>query len=88
MYQAMYQDWRDEYLRLKKAHPDKSDTWIAKQISKLPISQAKSEGRIRKMMKNDKRFCQTGKYARFVEKVKAMQELQRRYPVCERCGAN
>jgi len=50
--QAMYQDWRDAYSRLKAQFPNKEDTFFAKQIAKLPIAQGRSEGRIRKMMKS------------------------------------
>jgi len=50
--QAMYKDWQDEYQRLKKQHPDKSDEWFAYQISKMPMAKNRSSGRIRKMMKN------------------------------------
>jgi hypothetical protein len=49
--QVMYQDWNDEYLRLKKKHPDKSDTWCSIQIAKLPIAQGKDSETIRKNMK-------------------------------------
>lgn len=37
--QARHQDWKDEYLRLKEKHPQKSDEWISIQIAKLPVAQ-------------------------------------------------
>jgi len=49
--QAMYQDWSDEYLRLKQKHPDKSATWHSMQIAKMPIAQGKVSETIRKNMK-------------------------------------
>ena len=49
--QVMYQDWNDEYLRLKKKHPDKSDTWCSMQIAKLLIAKGKDSETIRKIMK-------------------------------------
>lgn len=49
--QAMYQDWNDEYIKLKKKHPDKKDTWCSMKISKLPIGQGRSSETIRKRMK-------------------------------------
>lgn len=48
--QAMYADWHDEYLRLKKKHPNKSNSWISQQIAKLPIAQGKDSETIRKNM--------------------------------------
>lgn len=49
--QAMYQDWNDEYLRLKKNQPDKSDSWCSMKIAKLPIANGKDSETIRKNMK-------------------------------------
>ncbi len=49
--QTMYQDWHDEYLRLKRKHPRKTDTWYSMQIFKLPIAQGKDSETIRKNMK-------------------------------------
>jgi len=49
---AMYQDWNDEYLKLKKNKPNMSDVWYSKQIAKMDISQDKSAGTIVKNMKN------------------------------------
>lgn len=50
--QAMYQDWNDEYFKLKIKHSIKSDTWCSVQISKLDIAQGKDSETIRKNMKN------------------------------------
>ena len=49
---AMYQDWNDEYLRLKKEKSGRTDTWFSKQIAKMDIAQGKSAGTIVKNMKN------------------------------------
>jgi len=49
--QAMYQDWNDEYIRLKQKHPDKRDTWCSMQIAKMAIAQGKDSETIRKNMK-------------------------------------
>lgn len=49
--QTMYADWQDEYQRLRIAHPDKPDTWIASRIAKLPMANGKSPETIRKHMK-------------------------------------
>jgi len=49
--EAMYEDWRAEYLRLSKKHPDKSDSWISKQIANLDIAQDRDSETIRKNMK-------------------------------------
>ncbi len=48
--QAMYKDWHTEYVKLKKSHPDKSNTWISKQIAKLEVGHGKSSETIRKNM--------------------------------------
>lgn len=48
---AMHQDWKDAYLKLKKEHSGKSDTWCALKITKMDISQGKSSETIRKNMK-------------------------------------
>ncbi len=50
--QAMYQDWQDEYCKLKKDHPDKSISWRAKRIAKSPIAQGRDSETIRKMIKS------------------------------------
>ena len=49
--QARNEGWRKEYRKLRKAHPEKSDSWCALQISKMPIGQGKSSETIRKNMK-------------------------------------
>jgi hypothetical protein len=49
--QVMYQNWNDEYLRLKLEHPGKTDTWRSIQIAKMSISQGKDSETIRKNMK-------------------------------------
>jgi hypothetical protein len=52
--EAMYEDWREEYLRLRRKYPDTvrhSDSWIAKQIAKLDIAQGRDAETIRKNMK-------------------------------------
>tara|TARA_R110002073_G_scaffold331785_1_gene516980 strand:- start:1490 stop:2296 length:807 start_codon:yes stop_codon:yes gene_type:complete len=46
--QAMYKDWNDEYLRLKKQSPNKTKTSCAYKISKMDIAKDKSAGTIRK----------------------------------------
>lgn len=48
--QAMYQDWRDEFLRLKDQQPKMSNPIIAKKISKLPIGKGRDAETIRKNM--------------------------------------
>ncbi len=48
--QAMYQDWKDEYVRLTKLHPTKSNTWVSIQIAKMDIAKGKSAEYIRKNM--------------------------------------
>ena len=49
--EAMHEDWKKEYLRLSKKHPDKSASWISKQIEKQPIAQNRGSETIRKNMK-------------------------------------
>ncbi len=49
--QAMYQDWHDEYLKLKRKHPRKTDRWYSMQIAKLSLAQGKDSETIRKNMK-------------------------------------
>lgn len=49
--QAIYQDWNDEYLKLKQQHPAKSDSWCSQQIAKLPVAKGKNPETIRKNMK-------------------------------------
>ncbi len=48
--QAMYQDWKDAYLRLSEEHPRMSDPWIAKKISKMEIAKGRDAETIRKNM--------------------------------------
>ncbi len=47
---AMYQDWKDAYLKLSKQHPDKSKTWCSIQIAKMDIAKGKDSETIRKNM--------------------------------------
>ena len=49
--QAMYQDWKDQYLIFKNNHPDKSDTWYSLQIVKMEIAKGRDAETIRKNMK-------------------------------------
>jgi hypothetical protein len=52
--EAMHEDWREEYLKLRRKYPDTvrhSDSWIAIQIAKLDIAQARDAETIRKNMK-------------------------------------
>lgn len=49
---AMYQDWKDEYIKRKRAKPNASDSSISKQIAKMDIAQGKDSETIRKNMKN------------------------------------
>jgi len=49
--QAMYQDWRDKYLELKKNHPYQSDNWISMKIARMDIAQGRDSETIRKNMK-------------------------------------
>ncbi len=48
--QAMYQDWQDEYLRLNKLHPNKTDRWYAAKIFKMDIAKGRDAETIRKNM--------------------------------------
>ncbi len=47
---AMYQDWKDEYLKFKKLHPKQSKTWISLQIAKMDIAKGKDSETIRKKL--------------------------------------
>jgi len=47
---AMYQDWKDAYMKLSKQHPDKSKTWCSIQIAKMDIAKGKDSETIRKNM--------------------------------------
>ncbi len=48
--QAMYQDWEDEYLNLKKSHPKKSKTWCSIQLAKMDIAKGKDSETIRRKL--------------------------------------
>ena len=53
--EAMYQDWREAYLKLRQEHPDTarhSDNWIAKKIAKMDIAQGRDSETIRKNMQS------------------------------------
>ncbi|MET0107206.1 MAG: hypothetical protein ABW072_18990 [Sedimenticola sp.] len=53
--EAMYEDWQEEYLKLRRKPPDTvrhTDSWIAKHIAKLDIAQGRSWDTIRKNMKS------------------------------------
>ena len=52
--EAMYEDWREEYLKLRHKYPNTvshSDNWVAKQIAKMKIAQDRDSETIRKQMK-------------------------------------
>ncbi len=48
--QAMYQDWKDEYIRIKEIHPTKSDRWCSFKIVKMDIAKGRDSETIRKNM--------------------------------------
>lgn len=48
--QAMYQDWKDEYLRLNTQYPNKTDRWYAGKIFKMDIARGRDAETIRKNM--------------------------------------
>ncbi len=48
--QAMYQDWKDEYLRLNRQYPNKTDRWYAAKIFKMDIAKGRDAETIRKNM--------------------------------------
>ncbi|PCJ51083.1 MAG: hypothetical protein COA74_01060 [Gammaproteobacteria bacterium] len=50
--QAMYQDWKDEYIELKKVNPDKNDRWCSLKIAKMGIAQERDSETIRRYMKS------------------------------------
>lgn len=50
--QAMYQNWNDEYFRLKNLHPTKSKTWCSLQIAKMDIAKGKDAETIRRNLNN------------------------------------
>ena len=47
---AMHQDWKDEYLKIKKSHPNKSKAWCSTQLAKMDIAKGKDSETIRKNM--------------------------------------
>ena len=49
--QAMYQDWNDAYLKLRKKKPGNSDVWYSQQIARMPVGQGKSYRYILRKMK-------------------------------------
>ncbi|MCL1093658.1 hypothetical protein [Shewanella kaireitica] len=49
--QTKYSKWQRQANKLKKANPDKSKTWVAIEIAKLPIAEGKSAETIRKNIK-------------------------------------
>jgi len=52
--EAMYEDWREAYRKLRRKHPNTashSDNWIAVQIAKLDIAKGRKSETIRKRMK-------------------------------------
>jgi hypothetical protein len=49
--QALYRLWQKAYVELRRQHSDKSETWIADQISRRDISKKRSIETIRKNMK-------------------------------------
>ena len=48
--EAMYLDWHDQAIKLKKKHPHQSKTWISQKIAKMAIGKGKSAETIRKNM--------------------------------------
>jgi len=48
--QAMYKDWNDAYLDLKRKNKHQSKTWCAKQIARMDIAQGRKRGTIYKNM--------------------------------------
>ncbi|OBU32969.1 hypothetical protein [Photobacterium kishitanii] len=49
--QAKYLRWQKHAIKLKKKHPNKTKSWIAAEIAKLPIAEGKSTDTIRKNIK-------------------------------------
>lgn len=49
--EAMYQDWHDAYIRLKRLNSDKSAVWISKQIAKLPEAKGRDATTIYRKVK-------------------------------------
>jgi len=53
--QAVHRSWQEKYIEVKNEHSDKSDTWIAQKISKMPtIAKGRKMATIRKNMKPKK----------------------------------
>jgi hypothetical protein len=48
--QSMYQDWKDEYLKLNGLPPNKPDTWYAAKIFKMEIAKGRDAETILKNM--------------------------------------
>jgi len=48
----MYRDWQKEYKKIKKEHPNLSNSDIARRIAKMDIAKGKSERTIRAHMKS------------------------------------
>jgi len=49
--QAMYEGWRKEYRKLKRAKPNMSDSWCAQKVARMEIAKGRNEETIRKNMK-------------------------------------
>jgi hypothetical protein len=49
--QAMYDDWKQAYRKLKNDKPGRTDSWYAQQIAKMDIAQDRNAETIRKRMK-------------------------------------
>lgn len=49
---SRHQSWKDEYQKLRKIHPSKSDVWISIKINNMPIAQGAASETIRKNMKD------------------------------------
>jgi hypothetical protein len=50
--QSRYREWQQKYIALREKYPDKSKTWIAMQIEKMPIAEGRNFHTIRKHMDN------------------------------------
>ncbi|MEA3278439.1 MAG: hypothetical protein U9Q81_24715, partial [Pseudomonadota bacterium] len=49
--EAMYEDWRKAYRKLKKANPKKSDAWCSSRIARMDIARHRDPETIRRKMK-------------------------------------
>jgi len=49
--QTMYQDWNDEYLKLKAQNTNRSKSWCSGKIAKMAIAQDRDAGTIRRNLK-------------------------------------